>query len=97
MRHGEVVFTLVRLRAQFPLRRLAEEVLVMELVSIQNAAKLLQVHPNTLRRNESPDGKWCLIYGARLRIYKVSNEPGAQRRYDRDEIERLLHRLRRDA
>jgi DNA-binding transcriptional MerR regulator len=69
----------------------------MDLVSIQVAAKLLQVHPNTLRRNESRDGKWCCIYGARLRVYKVSNEPGSQRRYDKDEIQRVLRRLQREA
>lgn len=39
------------------------------------AVSVGQVHPSTLRRNESPDGKWCDIYGARIRVYRVSSEP----------------------
>lgn len=66
----------------------------MDFVSIADAARLLQVHPSTLRRNESPDGKWCDIYGTRIRVYRVSSEPGGQRRYDRAEIIRKFYRLR---
>lgn len=67
----------------------------MKLVSIQAAAQQLQVHPNTLRRNETTDGKWCEVYGTRIRVYKVSNAPKAQRRYDEEEIARVLSRLQR--
>ncbi|HLN63019.1 MAG TPA: hypothetical protein VK464_15890 [Symbiobacteriaceae bacterium] len=48
-----------------------------------------------MRRNESSDGKWCHVYGIRLRIYKVSSEPNSHRRYDRDEIIRKVYQLRR--
>lgn len=67
----------------------------MDLITIQDAARILQVHPNTLRRNESSDGKWCHVYGIRLRVYKVSSEPNSHRRYDREEIVRKFYQLRR--
>jgi hypothetical protein len=72
---------------------------MVDLVPIDQAAKLLKVHPNTLRRHETSDGRWCCIYGGRIRVYRLSNEPGpaAQRRYDRSEIVRFLSRLQRDA
>lgn len=67
----------------------------MDLISITDAARLLQVHPSTLRRNESPDGNWCNIYGTRIRVYRISSEPGGQRRYDRGEVIRKFYQLRR--
>lgn len=72
---------------------------MLDLVPIKEAAKLLRVHPNTLRRRETPDGRWCEMYGARIRVYRLSNDrgPASQRRYDRSEIARLMARMQRGA
>lgn len=66
-----------------------------DLVPIREAAKLLKVHPETLRRHETRDGQWCEILGVRLRVYRLSDSPTGQRRYDRAEILRLMARLQR--
>lgn len=72
------------------------EVLPMiDLISIKEAARLLQVNPMTLRRHESQDGRSCRIYGHEIRVYRVSSLPGSQRRYDRNEIMRVLARLQK--
>lgn len=70
---------------------------MVDLIPIDKAAKLLKVHPNTLRRHETADGRWCEIYGGRIRVFRLSNEPGpaAQRRYDQNEILRLLGGLQK--
>lgn len=65
----------------------------MRLISIREAARLLQVHPHTLKNNETADGNWCTVYGLKLRVYRISNLPNAQRRYDADEIERAVNRI----
>lgn len=70
---------------------------MVDLIPINEAARLLKVHPETLRRHETTDRRWCQIYGNRIRVYRLSHEPGqaAQRRYDRNEIIRLLNGLQR--
>lgn len=66
-----------------------------DLVPISEAARLLKVHPETLRRHETRDGKWCEMYGVRIRVYRLGDGPSAKRRYDRAEIARLVVRLQR--
>lgn len=63
-----------------------------DLVTIREAAKLLFVHPNTLRNHETPDGKWTEVLGLRIRVYRFD---GGQRRYDRAEIIRKIERLKK--
>ena len=70
---------------------------MVDLIFINEAARLLKVHPETLRRHETADGRYCEIYGTRIRVYRLSNVPGGQRRYDRNEVVRLLNRLSREA
>jgi hypothetical protein len=52
--------------------------------------------PATLRRRETSDGRWAEIYGHRIRVYRIDLNPNAQRRYDEDEIHRMLARLSKD-
>lgn len=66
----------------------------MKLISIRQAAKLLGLDPQGLRRRETGDG-WAEVYGHRIRVYRIDLTPRAQRRYDEDEIRRVLARIRR--
>lgn len=65
----------------------------MKLVSIGRAARLLGIDPSGLRRRETPDGCYCEVYGDRIKVFGVDLGPSAQRRYDEDEIHRLLARM----
>ncbi|MFZ5825250.1 MAG: hypothetical protein ACOY94_13120 [Bacillota bacterium] len=65
----------------------------MKLVSISRAARLLGIDPGGLRRRETPDGRYCEVYGHRIKVFRVDLGPGAQRRYDEDEIQRVLARM----
>ncbi|MFZ5816125.1 MAG: hypothetical protein ACOY93_12570 [Bacillota bacterium] len=62
------------------------------LITTREAARLLKVDPRTLRKYETPDGRWCEILGLRFRVLRLGPSPLSQRRYDRDEIERALRR-----
>lgn len=66
-------------------------------IGIDEAARLLGCSPNTLRRHETKDGKFCEVYGHRIRVYRTSLSRHGQRRYDRNEIERLMYRLAKRA
>jgi hypothetical protein len=67
----------------------------VDLISIGEAAKLLGVAPFTMRRYETPDGKWLEIFGQRIRVHRMSPAPLGRRRYDRNEIMRALARMQR--
>lgn len=67
----------------------------MKLISISAAAKLLGVDTSYLRRHETADGKWVEIYGHRIRVHRMSPAPRGQRRYDENDIIRVLARLKR--
>ena len=67
----------------------------MKLINITTAARLLGVNPGTLRRYETPDGAWTEIYGFRLRVYRIGFLPSSQRRYNEDEIHRILARMQK--
>lgn len=64
------------------------------LVRTREAARLLRVDPRTLRKYESPDGRWCLIAGLRFRVFRSDLGPNARRHYDADEIRAALERHR---
>lgn len=67
----------------------------MRLIPIGDAARLLNLDPTTLRRRESPDGRYAEVYGHRIRIHRLAPGPNGQRRYDEEEILRVLARLQR--
>lgn len=67
----------------------------MKLIPISEAARLLGVDPDTLRRHETPDG-YLEIYGYRIRVYRLSPSPNARRRYDEREIYRVLSKMARE-
>lgn len=69
----------------------------MKLIRGSQASRMLGIDTETLRRHESPDGKWAYVYGGRIRVWKLDLSPHAQRRYDENEIRRLLDRLEREA
>lgn len=69
----------------------------MGMISIGQAARFLGLDPETMRRRESPDGRWMEIFGHRIRVFRLDMNPGAFRRYDEREIRRLLQRLRDDS
>lgn len=66
----------------------------MKLVRAGQAAKLLGVDTDTLRRRAA--GRNHLeIYGHRLTVYRMDIGPGAEGRFDEDEIRQLLERVQR--
>ncbi|HWI64426.1 MAG TPA: hypothetical protein VNT75_21560 [Symbiobacteriaceae bacterium] len=67
----------------------------MKLITIGDAARLLSVDPQTLRRKETSDGQCVELYGHRIRVYRVGGLFGGQRRFDEDEIWRVLAKMRR--
>ncbi|HLO02617.1 MAG TPA: hypothetical protein VK191_05880 [Symbiobacteriaceae bacterium] len=64
----------------------------MRLVPTQEAARLLGMPNYTLRRLSARGGDWLELNIGRLRIYRLDPEPHSQRRFDADEILRLLER-----
>lgn len=67
----------------------------MDLISIGEAAKLLGVAVHTLRRYETEDGRWCEIFGQRFRVHRMHPGPLGRRRYDRNELMRVIARMQR--
>lgn len=65
----------------------------LKLIPISQAARLLGVSPATLRRRETPDGQYVEVYGERIRVYRLGDTPGSQRRYDEREVYRVLVRM----
>lgn len=66
----------------------------MRLIRAGQAAKMLGVDTDTLRRRAA--GRSFLeIFGQRLTVYRMDIGPGAEGRFDADEIEHLLSRLRK--
>lgn len=64
-----------------------------DLVTVTEAARLLGVHPSTLRTKEAADQRSVKLYDGTLRVFWTSY-PGGERRYSRVEIESLLARRR---
>lgn len=55
---------------------------------------MLGIHIDTLRRRAA-GRSYLEIYGQRLTVYRMDIGPGAEARFDADEIRRLLDRARR--
>ncbi len=53
-------------------------------------ARLLGCDQRTLRKHETPDGRWCEVFGLRIRVYRYGPGQHDQRRYDRAEVERAM-------
>lgn len=69
---------------------------MLDLIPTGEAARLLGVDPRTLRKYETEDGRWCMLFGFRFRVYHYGGGARSTRRYDRREILRLLHALQRN-
>lgn len=67
----------------------------MKLITIGEAARLLSVDPQTLRRRETADGKFVDLLGHRIHVYRMGGLLGGQRRFDEAEIHRVLSRMQR--
>lgn len=67
----------------------------MKLITIGDAARLLSVDPQTLRRRETPDGKHVELLGQRIHVYRMGGLLGGQRRFDEAEIYRVIARMQR--
>ena len=66
-------------------------------LTTQQVCRLLGVDPRTLRKYESPDGRWCQLFGFRFRVYRYGTDQHAQRRYQEAEIQRIAENLHRNA
>jgi hypothetical protein len=67
-------------------------VIGMKLIRAGQAARLLGIDPDTLRRRAA--GRNHLeIYGHRLRVFRMDEGPGAEGRFDEDEVQRLVAHL----
>lgn len=64
----------------------------MDWISIEEAARLLQCSPNTLRRNETADGRYCAVLGGVIRVWQIRQGLHWRRRYSRTEILQLIRR-----
>lgn len=62
-----------------------------DLITVTEAARMLGVHPATLRTKESEDRRSVRLYDGTLRVFWTSY-PGGERRYSRAEIDALLSR-----
>lgn len=67
---------------------------MVELIGTGEAAKLLGVDQRTLRKSETPDGKYCTLFGFRFRVYHYGGDSKSTRRYDRNEIERVVSQMK---
>lgn len=66
----------------------------MRLIRAGQAARLLGVDTDTLRRRAA-GRNYLEIYGHRITVYRMDIGPGAEGRFDLDEIERLLSNLKK--
>ncbi|MDF2629524.1 MAG: hypothetical protein K0R39_3355 [Symbiobacteriaceae bacterium] len=66
----------------------------MRLIRMSEAARMLGVDAQTLRRR-SMGRDFVEIYGKQLRVYRMDIRPNAERRFDADEIGRLLARVQK--
>jgi hypothetical protein len=65
----------------------------MKLIRAGQAARLLGVDTDTLRRRAA-GRNYLEIYGQRLTVFRMDIGPGAEGRFDEDEIRQLVARLR---
>lgn len=68
---------------------------MIDLIKAGEAARLLGVDARTLKKYESADGQWCVIWGQRyrFRVFHYGGGLRAARCYDRNELMRVLNRM----
>ncbi|MFZ5816126.1 MAG: hypothetical protein ACOY93_12575 [Bacillota bacterium] len=66
----------------------------MRLIRLNEAARMLGVDGDTLRRR-AKGGDSLEIYGVKLQVYRMDLRPNAERRFDADEIRAALDRIQR--
>jgi hypothetical protein len=64
-------------------------------LSIEQAAKILYVSPQTIRQNETRDGMWSIVFGYKLRIYREGIRRA--RRLSETEVRRVAALIKRDS
>jgi hypothetical protein len=62
-------------------------------LTTKQVCKLLHVDERTLRKYETPDGRWCTVFGFNFRVYRYGSDPQAQRRYAEAEIRRIVEQI----
>lgn len=67
---------------------------MVDLIGTGEAARLLGVDQRTLRKYETPDGRYCNLFGLRFRVFHYGGDTKSTRRYDRNEIERIVEQMR---
>jgi hypothetical protein len=67
----------------------------VRLIRMSEAARMLGISAEALRRRAVKGGDWVEIYGGRIRAYRIDMHPNAERRFNADEIARLLARLQK--
>lgn len=65
-----------------------------DLITTGEASRLLGVDPRTLRKYETSDGRWCVLFGFQFRVFHYGGDPKSTRRYDRNEIMRIVSGLK---
>lgn len=68
----------------------------MKWITTVEAARILGLNPGTLRRYETPDGRWCYLYGERLRVWRTYKGVQLHRQYSLQEVQRLAWRLQNE-
>jgi hypothetical protein len=68
---------------------------VVDLMTTGEAARLLGVDPRTLRKYETPDGRWCVLFGFKFRVFHYGGDNKSTRRYDRNEVMQIARGLKR--
>lgn len=68
----------------------------MKWITTTEAARLLGLHPSTLKRNETLDGRWCCLYGERIRVWHTYMGVQLHRRYSLGEVQRLAWRIQNE-
>lgn len=65
---------------------------MIDLITTAVAARMIGCAPETLRKCETADGRWCTIlgYSYKFRVYNYGGGLNPTRRYDRNEILRVL-------
>lgn len=62
-------------------------------LTTKQVCKLLRVDERTLRKYETPDGRWCTLFGLRFRVYRYGTDAHAQRRYSESEVRRIVDEI----
>jgi hypothetical protein len=67
----------------------------IELISTGQVAKLLGIDQRTLRKHETPDGRFTYVFGHQLRVFHYGGDTKATRRYDKREVLKIVTQMER--